>query len=383
MTYTLYIKGCISGEIIKTLTLKKNSFDLDHIMRQIIDINDNYSYLLFFENKKYYYWIHNIENNSFTLNHKVNTFITFDKMYSSVSCSLLKTTLVDESIKRILPYVINHNYAPDYEDVYGERLYKMNYYMISEIPNIDYIIVNDEITTDYILSYCPLFIRYLEIHHPHFTSDYIISKIHINYKIIKYLFRDNKLPRYNTNPIIKNLINDHDFIKESYKINSFVFRYFQANKELVLELIKINSNIRVIDIPSELKQDIDIAKEIIKIDGKLFTDLIRNISYYINVQFNLIEDHQLLTNHEIILAAVKNGNTDYIVYKNFINDKILMLEVLKNDGLQFKNISPELQEDNEIMLSALKQNKQALDLINKDTLYKLVIENLTHSRNEP
>jgi len=138
-----------------------------------------------------------------------------------------------------------------------------------------------------------------------------------------------------------------------------------SNKELILELIKINKNF-VYKIYYTLKQDIELAHEIIKIDGKLFT-------IFIDKKY---DENNLLTNREIVLAAVKNGNTDKIVFQHFTNDKEIMLEILKNDGCQIKYVSYKLHEDNDIVLTALKQNKESLAYISKETLYRLVINGL-------
>lgn len=82
-------------------------------------------------------------------------------------------------------------------------------------------------------------------------------------------------------------------------------------------------------------------------------------------------NEKIQNDREVILSAVKvDGQALYYAGKDLRNDKEIVLEAVTRKGLILKYASNKLRSDKEIAMAAVKQDKRALEYISSEELKK-------------
>jgi hypothetical protein len=178
------------------------------------------------------------------------------------------------------------------------------------------------------------------------------------------------------------LKNDKDIFytaanENGYYALKFGAEHFRTDKMLVLKAVN-TYHAHAFEFASEdLKDDIEVAMKAVSINGhnlKHASDRLKNNFEVVSTAINhtgvayKYASRELQKNQDLVFLAINNENTYYedvpklleFIFKNtneFINDREIVLVVVKKWGLILELVSSNLQADKEVVLEAYRENK--------------------------
>jgi hypothetical protein len=228
---------------------------------------------------------------------------------------------------------------------------------------------------------------------------FIIKSISYNYEIFEYIdeaFKDDP-------EVVLHAINLHTIIEKNKRTYNTVKKYsplkfasdnIKKNYQIVFEAVKRDGySINFASI--ELKHDIDILLEAVKTGGGLssFIKLPLNLQTRDNLLiavkngFSSIHDlpSEFITDKQVVFEIVKNyGDALFNVISDFKDNFEIVLAAVNNRGSALKFASDNLKNNKEVVIAAVKNNGLALEfasdeLKNDLQIVKLAIENAPKS----
>ncbi len=216
--------------------------------------------------------------------------------------------------------------------------------------------------------------------------DDLSDKYHNDYEIVKFLVNRNG---HDLEFASKELQDNYEIVMTAVQSTSFALKYasekLRADREVVITALKCDG-FGFEYVSKELRNDPDIIMSAIegkyfptsKINNKLFNILTNNQEFMLKAiskdGFNLAWASERLQNdREIVITAIKNNNRRILANVSYElrNDRDIVLMAIKKSGLELKYTSDRFRNDLEIVKLAVENNERAIQYATTDVQQKL------------
>jgi len=204
---------------------------------------------------------------------------------------------------------------------------------------------------------------------------------------LEVLYADYEDEYYEPKDILdKELLNDKEFIIKALKTYTFGLHSlnseFYNDKDIAKVILKLNPYAYKNQLGNEIKKDEEIVLLVLKREPLLIIDaddkILNNKNIIDQIDFlnrNLLFNGcEVFKNYPYILEKIKEGihkdikENEHVLshfHNNIMNDKEFLIEILNKKPQDIKIIDPKLYDDKDVMLAALKFDKNIRYIGNK------------------